>query len=284
MRSRIDQKTRRVWVLLKLAFKKFLRMDGIYWAGAFAFNAFFSLLPLIVLFVTIASTFIDQDPAGKEVIAFIERYVPISAKSQSFIFETIAGVIKARRQVGAVVFLLLLWTVLQSFITLIFATNRAWDTKMGRWSRLPLKSLMLLGITTGAVLLGIAALALMRVAGSWLLPVNNFRSSIYALGSFVIPLLVVFLSLSLFYKLAPRRPTLFSEVWSAALCTTALLWATESLFEIYLRNFATLNAVYGAFGGIMALLLWIYISGGIVIFGACLCAAQSEQCAAPEKT
>jgi len=49
-------------------------------------------------------------------------------------------------------------------------------------------------------------------------------------------------------------------------------------------NFATLNAVYGVFGGIMALLLWIYISGGIFIFGACLCAAQSEQCAAPEKT
>ncbi|RJP50207.1 MAG: hypothetical protein C4583_10980 [Anaerolineaceae bacterium] len=137
MPSLLDQKTRRAWVLLKLAVKKFLQMDGIYWAGAFAFNAFFSLLPLIVLFVTIASAFIDQDRAGKEVIAFIERYVPISAKAQSFIFETIAGVIKARRQVGAVVFLLLLWTVLQSFITLIFATNRAWDTKMGRWSRLP---------------------------------------------------------------------------------------------------------------------------------------------------
>lgn len=271
-------------MLLKLAVKKFLQMDGIHWAGAFAFNAFFSLFPFIVLFVAIASAFIDQDRAGKEIIAFIERYVPISAKAQSFIFETIDGVIKARGQVGAVVFLLLLWTVLQSFITLIFATNRAWDTKMGRWWRLPLKSLMLLGITAGAVLLGIAAPALMRVAGSWLLPMNNFRSSIYALGSFVIPLLVVFLSLSLFYKLAPRRPTRLSEVWIAALCATALLWATESLFEIYLMNFATLNAVYGAFGGIMALLLWIYISGGIFIFGACLCAAQSEQCAAPEKT
>jgi Ca2+-transporting ATPase len=33
------------------------------------------------------------------------------------------------------------------------------------------------------------------------------------------------------------------------------LQATESLFVIYLKNFATLNAVYGAFGGTMALLL-----------------------------
>jgi Ca2+-transporting ATPase len=36
------------------------------------------------------------------------------------------------------------------------------------------------------------------------------------------------------------------------------------------------NAIYGTFGGIMALLLWIYISGCIFIFGACLCAAQTE--------
>ncbi len=36
-----------------------------------------------------------------------------------------------------------------------------------------------------------------------------------------------------------------------------------------------LNAIYGAFGGIMALLLWICLSGCIFIFGACLCAAQA---------
>jgi Ca2+-transporting ATPase len=54
------------------------------------------------------------------------------------------------------------------------------------------------------------------------------------------------------------------------------LLVAENLFVIYLKDFATLNAVYGAFGGFMALLLWIYFSGGVFIFGACLCAAQAE--------
>ena len=67
-----------------------------------------------------------------------------------------------------------------------------------------------------------------------------------------------------------------AEVWGAALCATALLQGAEGLFVIYLKDFATLNAVYGAFGGIMALLLWIYLSGCIFIFGACLCAAWAE--------
>ena len=95
-------------------------------------------------------------------------------------------------------------------------------------------------------------------------------------AAFSFPLLVLFVSLGMFYKLAPRRPTRFAEVWAAALSATLLLQVAESLFVIYLKNFATFNAVYGAFGGIMALLLWIYLSGCIFIFGACMSAVQAE--------
>lgn len=282
--SRLDKKTRRVWAILCLAVKKFSGIDGAQRAQAFAFNAFFSLFPLMVLLVTIASFFIDRSKAGKEVIAYMESYVPINGEMQRHIFDTIAGVIDARTQAGAVAFLILVWGNLQCFTTLISATNRAWGAEVYNWWRLPLTSLALLGITAGAVLLGMAVSVLTKMAKSWLFTASDLHSWVYALGSFVIPLLVVFLGLSLFYRLAPRRPTRFAEVWAAALCATVLLQAAESLFVIYLKNFAALNAVYGAFGGIMALLLWIYLSGRIFIFGACLCAAQAEGRSAPAKT
>ncbi len=284
MPNNLEQKTRRVWAILCLAVKKFLRIDGVQWAGAFAFNAFFSLFPLMVLLVTIASFFVDRAMAGKEVIAYMKMHVPISGEMQRYVFDTIAGVIKARGQSGAVAFLILVWVALQCFITLISATNRAWGTAMDSWWRLPLKSLVLLGITAGAVLLGMAVPVLMRMTEGWLLPAADLHSRVYGLGSFFIPLLVVFLGLSLFYRMAPRRPTRFAQVWAAALFATVLLQAADSLFVIYLKNFATLNAVYGAFGGIMALLLWIYISGCIFIFGACLCAAQAERRSSPAET
>jgi YihY family inner membrane protein len=277
MPSRLDQETRRVWAILCLAVKKFSRIDGAQWAAAFAHYAFFSLFPLIVLFVTIASGFIDRDRAGTEVIAYVETYVPISGERQSYIFDTIAGVVKARGQAGAVAFIMLVWAAMQFFTTLICATNQAWGVKVYNWWRLPLKSLAFLAIMVSAVLLGLAVPVLAKMAKHRLFPVNDFSSWVYALGSFVIPLLVVFLSLSVFYRLAPRRRTRFAEVWAAALCATVLLRAGESLFVIYLKDFATLNAVYGAFGGIMALLLWIYFSGCIFILGACLCAAQAEK-------
>jgi Ca2+-transporting ATPase len=275
--SRLDQKTCRVWAIFRLAVNKFLGIDGTEWAGAFAFNAFFSLFPLMVLLVTIFSAFIDRDRAATEVIAYVQIYVPISGDMQRYIFDTVAGVIKARGQAGMVAFFILVWVTLQCFITLVSATNRAWGLEGYSWWRLPLKSLVLLGITAGAVLFGIGAPMLAQMARDWLFPMNDFRSWVYTLGGFFIPLLVVFSGLGLFYRLAPRRPTRFSEVWVAALCATVLLLVAETLFVIYLKNFATLNAVYGAFGGIMALLLWIYLSGSIFIFGACLCAAQDEE-------
>jgi YihY family inner membrane protein len=280
----IDRGIRRGWAILRLAASRFLGIDGAEWAGAFAYHAFFSLFPMMVLLVTLASVFIARDRAATEVIAYVGTYVPLSGDMQAYIFDTVAGVIKARGQAGVVAFFILVWVAHQCFSTLVSATNRAWGSARYNWWRLPLKSLALLGITAAAVLVGIALPMLAQVARDWLCPLADFRSWVYSLGGFFIPLLMVFSGLSLFYRLAPSRPTHFSEVWSAALCATVLLLVAESLFVFYLKNFATLNAVYGAFGGIMALLLWIYLSASIFIFGACLCAAQAEERLASAET
>lgn len=270
------------WKIFRLVIKKFFLIDGTQLAEAFAYNAFFSLFPLMILLVTIASTFTSWDSAGTEVIGYIEGYIPLSGEMQAYIFSTIAGVMKTRGEASVVASLILVWVSIQCFSTLIQATNRAWGTEVQNWWRLPLNSLLLLGITADAILLGIALPILVQMSKEYLFAENDFSYWIYSLGSFVIPLLVIFISLALFYKLAPRRPTRFAEVWVAALFATLLLQAAQSLFVIYLKHFSTLNAVYGAFGGIMALLLWIYFSGCIFIFGACLSAVQagSQQSAA----
>ncbi|MHB2026638.1 MAG: YihY/virulence factor BrkB family protein [Elusimicrobiota bacterium] len=276
--SRLNQGARRFWNIPYFAAKRFSRIDGTEWAGSFAFNASFSMFPLIILLITIASSFVNRGRAGKDVIARMEGYVPMSGGTQRHIFGAIAGVIKARGPAGAVAVLVLIWAAHQCFTTLVCATNRAWGVRVDNWWRTPLKSLALLGATAGAILLGMAAPTVLIMAKGRLISGSDFHSRADALGIFFIPLLVVFLDLSLFYRLAPHRSVLFSQVWAAALCATVLLRAADSLFVIYLKNFATLTAVYGALGGGMAFLLWIYLSGCIFIFGACVCAAQATAC------
>ncbi|MDI1293686.1 MAG: HAD-IC family P-type ATPase [Methylobacter sp.] len=272
-----DKQAGRAWAILRLALKNFFRIDGAQWAGAFSYYTFFSLFPLIVLFVTIASIFIDPDRAATEIIAYVETYVPIGGQKQDYVFDTLTGVVNARGQISVLAFLMLGWAAMQIFTTLISATNRAWGVETSNGWRLPLKSLGFLATMISVALLSVAMPVLAKMAKDWLFPGHDANAWIYVLGSSFFASLVVFLSLSLFYRLAPRRPTRFAEVWGAALCATVLLSAAENLFVIYLKDFATLNAVYGALGGVMALLLWIYLFGCIFIFGACLCAAQAEE-------
>jgi Ca2+-transporting ATPase len=262
-------------MVFRVAVETFLRIDGAQCGAAFAYNVFFSVFPLMVLLVTISSLFIDRDRAAKEVIALVEGYIPITGEMQSQVFDTIGGVVKVRQKAGAVAFIILVWGALQCFTTLISAANRAWGTMEYTWWRLPLKSLAVLGITTSAVLLGLAAAVLLKMAEGRPVPGHESHSAVYSLEISLVTVVVVFLGLCLFYRLAPRRSTRFAEVWTAALCATILLRASDSLFVIYLKDFATLNALYGAFGGIMALLLWTYCSGCILIFGACLCAGRA---------
>lgn len=277
MPLRLKQRSRRVWTVACLSAKRFMQIDGTQWASSFAFNAFFSLFPLFILFVILASFFVDRESAVQAIIAYVEGYVPLNGEMRAQIFEAITGVIRAREKAGLVATLILVWAALRCFNTLVRVTNRAWGDETYNWWQLPLRGMVLLGTTAGAVLLGMAAPALASAGKSWLFPANGFGSLVYALWGFVVPLLVLFLSLTLFYRLAPSQTTRFADVWVAAACTTVLLQTTESLFVVYLERFATLNAVYGVFGGIMALLLWIYLSGCGFILGVCLCAAQAEE-------
>ena len=261
--------------IFALAARKFIRIDGPQRAEAFSYNAFFSLFPMVVIFVSIASAFINHDMAGKFVIGYVEKYVPISGEMQHYIFKTIRGVVNSRGQAGLVAGLMLVWVAAQFLTTLVQAANRAWGIEGKSWWHLPLKGLALLFIMAAVMLAGLGVPALVKIVHRFF-PEFGIFPWLYSVSAFFLPWLVFFLGLSFFYQLAPQRRTRFSEVWAAALASTVLLQAAQRLFIMYLKDFAALNAVYGAFGGIIALLLWIYLSGCILIFGACLCAAQAE--------
>jgi YihY family inner membrane protein len=261
---------------LALAVKRFQSIDGAQRAAAFAYYALFSLPSMLVLLVTIGSFFVDRDLAAREVIGYVENYLPLDAEGRDRIFSTVVDMVQVRGLAGAVALLVLLWSSLQVFTALIRATNRAWDVEPQNWWRMPLKGLALLGITAGALALGISVPLAADVMRTWARSASGHSSWVYVSLTTGVPLLVEFYGLSLFYRLALRRPTRFSEVWVAALTVTLTLRGLQSLFGIYLANFGSYNPVYGTFGAIVALLLWTYVAGWVIILGSCLSAAQAE--------
>ncbi len=139
-----------------------------------------------------------------------------------------------------------------------------------------MKSLGLLGITVSAVLIGILLPGLARLVWPWLTTHLDFPQWAFGVLFQFIPWLVLFYGLLMIYRLAPSRPTTFSEVWLGALGATVLIWLGEWLFLIYAANFAQFNVLYGALGSIVAFLLWLYLSSCVGVFGICFCAAQAE--------
>lgn len=269
---------------LKLAAERFLQIDGTERAAAFAYNALFSIFPLLILAVTVASFFVRHSTASQLVIQFAQSHVPLSDGMRKYIFSTISGVVAARSKAGFAAAAMLLWAAPQFLSSLIHACNRAWGEKERVWWRLPLKSTALLAMMAATVVVGMGVPAMVKIANKFF-PEQGFFSWAYTLAAFLLPWLAFFMNISVFYRFASRRGTRFSEVWLPALLATALLQAAQRVFVVYLTHFAALNAVYGAFGGIMALLLWVYLSGCIFIYCACLCSALADlRTSRPEET
>jgi YihY family inner membrane protein len=260
-----------------LTLVKYSSIDGGQRAASFAYYAFFALFPLLLLLVAIGSAFFDAARVGNFVINGVSHYVLVVADDKhDMVRETIRGVIKTRRGVGIFAVLGLIWSSTRFFQSLVSGVNRAWGTHEYSWWRLPIQNLIMVGVLASALLVGLAVPPTLN----WVELHFTIGRSVTLYGFTAIRLLlpsaVLLYSITLFYKLAPRRRTTIREIWLGSLMATVLLQVLQSLFLLYARNVAHFNRVYGAFGSVIAILMWVYLSGSVIILGGCFCAAKAE--------
>jgi len=272
---------------------KFDETDGEQRAASFAYYAFFALFPLTVFLITVFTKFLGNElQATSRIQEAVGNFLPVENAS-SQIIKTIEGVVKSRGKAGFIAFCVLAWSALRFFQALVRGVNRAWGTKEYSWWRLPIKNLAMTGILASALLLGI----LVPAALDWIEYFFDYFSKIAGLDStfskqlsfatqlfyvvieilrMLVPPLVLFYGFAMFYKFAPQRKTTFAEVWRAALFVTVGLNILKQGFVLYTRHIGNFNALYGTLGSIVAILMWIYLSGSLIILGGCLCAARYE--------
>ena len=264
------------WQVVRRACARWAEADANERAAASAYYLLLSFLPLVILLVAAGSLFVERDVATQQVVQWVNHYIPLTSRQEHSAVTAIGGVLATRGQISLVAIPLLFWSSLQFLSVLIRTTNRLWHSPTYNWWRLPLKSLALLGITVSAVLIGILLPGMARMFREWLATRLGFPGWMFAMIFQLIPWLVLFYGLIMIYRLAPSRATRFSEVWLGALAATLLIWIGEWLFLLYGAHFTSFNALYGALGGIVAFLLWIYLSSCVCVFGICFCAALAE--------
>ncbi len=277
---------RMVWTVIWRTLVKYDETDGEQRAASFAYYAFFSLFPLVLLLISIGTAIVgNKEIAAQAVIGYVEKYLPVDIEPgrANMVLDTINGVVRSRNKAGVIAFAVLAWTALRFFQALVRGVNRAWGMREYSWWRLPIQNLFMVLIVAGAVFLGIfVPMAINLIEEfywkeSWMVGLDfSFAKDAFEFLRYIVPALILFYAFSVFYRVAPRRRTQFREVWIAALMVTFGLQGLQKLFLIYTRNITDFNRLYGALGSVVAVLLWIYLSGSLIILGGCLSAAQWE--------
>ena len=94
---------------------------------------------------------------------------------------------------------------------------------------------------------------------------------------FTIPAIVIFVACAIIYWLAPNvKLNILSVLAGAAFAAIGWL-LTSYLFSIYISNFGNFSATYGSIGGIIILMLWLYVSAMVLIVGGQINAVMKER-------
>jgi membrane protein len=247
--------------------------------GGMAMYALLSVFPGLAAAVSIYGLF--ATPA--DVIKHMQAFSGILPPGVWDIFNTQLQVV-ARHEPSTLTLaatlglVIALWSARSAMSALMTATNIAYGEreKRGFFVQVLVSSVL----TVGAVL-GFLVMLLLGIAIPVTLSFLGTHAWVQALADALQwALLWTFTvwALAFVYRYAPaRKPAQWHWVtWGSAIAAT--LWlGTSALFAIYVQAFANYGITYGALGGVIALIMWFYLSSVIVVLGAQINAEMERQ-------
>lgn len=236
-------------------------------AASIAFFALFSLFPLTLLSISIASLNHDPSMGQQFIVNKLEFVAPALGR---LLGETIDEIMLERGSVTSVALIALLWSASTIFYILTLTMNEIWSKQRIRpvWKRRGLSILIVLAIVGPMLFLASFASSLMTNLRTWL------PEGMISLGGGTGVLLAILFDVALFmvlYILLPHGASTWREILPGAI-GAGLLWEiAKKAFLFFVSSYiAVSNLVYGSVTAIIAFLAWAYLSGLIFLFGAFL--------------
>lgn len=269
-RTVVQRLRRRLIVMLVLrTLQEMSDDDATHMAAAISYYALVSLFPLTLGLIAIMS-FVQDAPSPETITSWVASFLP---GSENLVHVNIEAVLAVRGTIGVFAVLGLFWAGSAIFGGITRSINRAWDVHTDRPLYLSKARQLVMALLTGLLFLFSTSITtFLRVYerfASINFPFADMLVSTTSLvilhaSSFVL-VLAVFLML---YKYMPNTKTYWRYIWLGALVAAILFETTKNLFILYLNTFTNFANVYGTLAPVVALLLWTYLSGLILILGA----------------
>jgi membrane protein len=184
---------------------------------------------------------------------------------------------------GAISIILAIWSARRGVAALIRGMNAVYneDSRSGIWHHVMAMILTFSLMIVALVALGTVVVMPVLMA---LLPLGEGITLILEILRWVIVVAVLLIGAGLVYRYGPNRRTARLAWITPGAVLAVILWAVASAgFSLYLRNLGNYNEIYGSLGAVAALMVWLYISGLLLLLGAAV-NAQLERHTEPDST
>lgn len=257
----------------------FSRLDGHHVflsGGGIAYSLLLSLIPILLLIISIFGNVVDITSIEQQVNTFIDAVIPYKAPAtymKNFILSRIPEVIQFKTAAGYLGAFGLFFTATWLFSSLRTVLNRVFgvtDHKsawIGLLRDFGMVLLLILFILLSTLILPIINILVDSADQLEILKMFRLSDLLELLLSFG-SIVVIFWLFFGFYYLIPyekmgKRVPLVSAFWAT------LLWEfARFIFGYYVRNFLMSNKIYGAFILIVVIVFWIFYSSIVFVIGA----------------
>jgi membrane protein len=260
MNSAIDS-LKKLRILLSETFSSFRRNKGLTAASSLAFLSTLALVPTLLLFTFLLGALIGSSArALEETQELLKQLVP--AYSQMILNE-LSMIMRHKRAISVINIFVLLWAVTRLVAGMRISLSTIFQKTAGRPFLLEklfdvaISILFLAGFSVVAIA-GVALPLLKRIQPLRLLP-----GALEEIAPFIVFTGVVF---ALYFTFSTR--VRFRHLAIGSLVTSLLWFALRPVFYFFLTYNPGYGFAFGSFKSLFVVLMWIYLSQALFLFGA----------------
>lgn len=263
-----------IWTLLRDAANAWIDDHAASMGAALAYYTLFSIAPLLLIVIAVAGVVFGEAAArgeiiaeltgllGREGAAAVQALLESANRPAAGALATLFGL--AALLIGATS----VFGELQSALDRIWrAPPRPPAASIADWLHVRLLSLGMILAIGFLLIVSLLASAGLAAVQRWWAPLFSAGPWLAELVEFALSFTTITGAFAMLYKLMPRVPVAWRDVWVGALVTALLFTAGKSVIGAYIGQ-SGVASPFGAAGSLVALLIWVYWSAQIFLFGA----------------
>jgi membrane protein len=240
-------------------------------AAAISFYLILSVIPLFLVFLSISAFVLhSSEQAYRAVSDLLIKSFPESTTSA---FKILFDLMKNKTVFGIIGLLGLIWGAARIFAVTESAMNIVWKVEKGRaYLKSKFLSILLVPVSALIMLSSMALTVFYTFAKNLTIPyINLSLKETPWFSQFLAIFFPTFLGFVLFfliYTLIPNKKISIRAALLGAACASIFWEIAKFLFDVYIKRYTHFQRIYGSFGTLVVMLIWIYYSAFIILAGA----------------